>query len=305
MFEIYTYKLPNTSQNESRLAIQMLILCSATKPSIVTANVELIEKICFDEGTQKDSRIYASTLNLLMNKIPDQTDNPSKYYKRLDVSHPSIQNVIRIFHKYFLCLNQFNFDDICISTFSYIYKLCKTPNIVAQQIIQGLYEKLTVLSQLLKSKDVINSDVEMLSQAPVFPTQSTKSSNIGVKTLLNLPLTYVTRFVFIIGYATMRELIYLDIDVYSNLKYRQDLKESLKAKHKTQAASAALRRTINESAMSQRHSTVNSDTDNEDDVVGASTEDNVAEQITYVLEQEVKHKNKFKFIVILIKLEFF
>lgn len=291
MFEIYTYKLPNTSQNESRLAIQMLILCSATKPSIVLANVELIEKIGFEEESLKDSRVFASTLNLLMNMIPDQTDNPSKYYKRLDVSHPSIQNVIRIFHKYFLCLDPLNFDDICFSTFSYIYKISKTPNIVAQQIIQGLYEKLTALSQLLKTKDVVVNDMEMLSQAPVLAsqaTQSTKSSNIGVKTLLNLPLTYVKRFVSIIGYATMRELIYLDIDVFSNLKFRQDLKETLKAKHKTQASTASLRRTINESAMSTRHSTVNSETDNEDDVVGTSTEDNVAEQITFVLEEEVK-----------------
>ena len=289
MFEIYTFKLPDTTKNESRLALQMLVMCSSIKSSISTANIDLVEKIGFDDDSLSDWRLFATSLNFLMNSVPDQTDNPSKYYKRLDASHPSIQRVIQIFHKYFFCLTPFNFDDVCSSTFSYIYKMCKTPNVASQQLIQELYERLAILSQSLCTKEVIIDDPEVLSQDPVIASQRARS-NVVVHPLLNLPLPYVTRFVFIIGYAAMRELIYLDIDVYSNLKYRQELKDTLKTKHKNQVA-AAHRRTMNESAsfaMSQRLSSSHAETEPEDDVVGASTEDNVAEQITFVLEQEVK-----------------
>lgn len=256
----------------------------------------------FQERGKTDLRIFSASLSMLMNSIPDQTENLSKYYKRVDATNENVQKILEIFKQVFFCEEPVDFDDICCKVFSYIFKMCKKPDVISQDVVQEIYEKLVQISEELRQKNV-NSEMgedglsQPLSQMPVLPSQTQNSQVGGQKDPLLVSNLFLTRLVFMIGYVTMRELIYLDIDVYSNLKYRQELKDQQKhTKKNLQVASSAMsakRKTItpNESATSAKRLSEMPQPPNpeetEEDLIGATADDTVADQITLICEKEM------------------
>lgn len=271
----------------------MIIVHFSTRPSIAIANIELLENIGFEGRGLKDSRIFAQTLTILMNSIANQTDNASKFYKRKGHENNSVKKVVDIFIKYFFALNSTNYDDVCSKTFLYLYKMCEAPDTLSHQIIMTIFEKLQIISEELNKNQTPIDEVEnegvMLTQAPVLATQTQVPSS--GKVLLTIPVTLSARFIFLIGHVAMRELIHLDIDVYSNLRYRQELTDAVKNNNKSKKAKNKRKTMQNDSANAalKRLSIMpQADQDSDtDDVVGASAEDTFAEQINHICEQEM------------------
>ncbi|XP_050089414.1 condensin complex subunit 1 isoform X2 [Anopheles aquasalis] len=236
LFEIYTLKLENVNENDARQALQLLIMISAAKPSVVTANMQILEMIGLSERGRKDPRIFVATLTLFMNSVPLAT-NSSKYYKRFEHNAPLVQTVLDLFQQLFFCAKVENYDEIGTKVFDFIYKLVKAPDILSQSLMVSLFEKLQKVTQSnrLQEPEIHRSDGSQIPGA----AQLEKGDQQGVnatKLMLTLPNYLAARFVFTIGYVAMREMIYLDIDVYNNMKYRQELKEELKNEKKKIAA---------------------------------------------------------------------
>lgn len=275
--------------------LKLISVHFSSRPSIAIANIELLENIGFEGRGLKDSRIFAQTLTILMNSIANQTENASKFYKRKGHENNSVKKVVDIFIKYFFAINSTNFDDVCSKTFLYLYKMCEAPDTLSHQIIMTIFEKLQIISEKLNKNQTTKEENEddapcvVITQAPVLATQAQVPSS--VKVLLIIPVTLSARFIFLIGHVAMRELIHLDIDVYSNLRYRQELTDAVKNNNKSKKAKNKRKTMQNDSANAalKRLSIMpladqDSDTD---DVVGASAEDTFAEQINHICEQEM------------------
>ncbi|TMW44076.1 hypothetical protein DOY81_010846, partial [Sarcophaga bullata] len=69
LFERFTLKLEGTTENESRLALQLLIMCSYAKSSISSANISVIESIGLGQRGKTDPRIYTSCLEFLFEAL--------------------------------------------------------------------------------------------------------------------------------------------------------------------------------------------------------------------------------------------
>ena len=146
----------------------------------------------------------------------------------------------------------------------------------------------------------IQSTQQPLSQNPGIDrlTQGTVRQSQSNALHITLPIDIAYRFIYIVGYVAMRQMIYLDIDVYSNLKYRQELKDEMKSKkknHKGKQSIANRRITMNmdmsaSNALKRLSGTPTggqNDQEPEEDLVGATAEDTVAEQITHICENEM------------------
>lgn len=247
---------------------------SSAKPSIARANAELLENICFVAGEgKKDTRIFTMTLEFLMNVHADKGD---ELYERLERNDAKVCSVISLFHKYFLHPKSPCFDEVCSKTFQYIYKMCHLPNIIAQDLIKELWNKLVQNSRSIARNN-----------------KSLPQSQSDIGTLLHLPVTHASRFVFMLGYVAMKELIYLDVDVFSNLKYRQELTDLKKKKKKNPAIDARVSVcNVSSASYVKRKSLMPSgaaaeEDDNEDDVVGQSNDDAFADQINQICEKEM------------------
>lgn len=295
MFERYTKKLPNTSDNDSRLALQLLVLSSVANPKIVKNNLDFLIKIGIDERGLTDPRIFVATLDLLINSVEKDYERPSKYNKRYKHEDEIVEKVISTFMKMFFTNSDIDFDKICMKTFNFIYRMVDAPDVFAQMIVLQIFEKLKIISDKLESR-VTNVQDERLSQ--VNPSQSVP------KISLALPIAILSRFIYLIGYVAMKEMIYLDIDVYSNIKYREELKNELKkSKNKANKTQNNRRTTINpnmdmsaSNALKRMSMAPNQqEAIEEEDLVGATADDAIAEQITFICESEMLYSNECLF----------
>lgn len=144
-----------------------------------------------------------------MNLVQKQT----KFYKRIDRSNAMVASTIAMFTKFFFFPNIHDFDNVVISTFDFIYRLCQAPDELCQQLLFDLCIKLQEINEKLKSK------------------QSNDEGDANNNALF-LPTYILRRIIFLIGYIAMKEMVFLDIDVYNNMKYRQELMEENKSEKK-------------------------------------------------------------------------
>lgn len=294
MFEIYTKKLDNVTNNDSRLALQLLVICSSAKPSIARVNTDLLENLCFGESGEgmKDSRVYTLSLEFLMNIYADKEN---ELYQRYECEDEKITRVLSMFRKYFLNDATQCFDEVCSKTLQYIYRMCVMPNIISQDLIKKLWKELVKISQGAEIElraSVDNEPDNVISQAPSLTqplTQNVQSPTL--ETMLNIPVTLSARFIFMIGYVAMKELIFLDVDVFSNLKYRQEQADLKKNKKKNPQLQSLRKSVMNMSASAVKRKSMmppgQEEEENDDDVVGQSNDDVFAEQINAICEREM------------------
>lgn len=242
LFERFTLKLEGTTENESRLALQLLIMCSYAKSSIASSNIVHIESIGLGERGKKDPRIYTSCLEFLLNSI-DQTLS-SKFYKRYEVDSPMVQKVTDMFMKFFFHPRLPDFDKLAMKTLQFYYTMCQTPDVISQNIVIELMKKFKAFSvklcEITASQQVQALETPFSQQIPETQQATQQSQSVlqtqqplDNNTQMRMPVFLLTRFIFIIGYMTLKEMIFLDIDVYNNMKYRQELTECEEKKKKT------------------------------------------------------------------------
>lgn len=139
--------------------------------------------------------------------------NSSKYYKRHDMDHPMITEASDVFKKIFFFPKLDSFDDVGSSFFQFIYKMSQQPDTVCQAILTELSQKVLQISDKIKSKD----DAE--------------SQSVITNGTLKVPIFVLSRMIFCYGLVVMNEVSFLDIDVYNNMKYRQELMEEKKSQN--------------------------------------------------------------------------
>uniref|UniRef100_A0A1I8PTP0 Condensin complex subunit 1 n=1 Tax=Stomoxys calcitrans TaxID=35570 RepID=A0A1I8PTP0_STOCA len=299
LFERFTLKLEGTTDNESRLALQLLIMCSYAKSSIASANITIIEGIGLGERAKKDPRIYASCLEFWLNSI-DQSLN-SKFYKRYEVDSPPVQKVTDMFLKFFFHPRITDFDKITMKTLQFFYQMCQTPDVISQNIIKGLLKKFKAFSmklcEITASQQAQANETPFSQQIPSTQMTQPHSQNVlgggGALKQMKMPVFLLTRFIFMIGYMTLKEMIFLDIDVYNNMKFRQELAdcEEKKKKSALNTFNTNRRKTVNlnmsatESLKRLSGAAAEPQQEPDEDLVGATAEDNIAELINHICEE--------------------
>lgn len=168
----------------------------------------MIQLIGFGELGLKDPRYYSSCLKFLMNTIEE---NSSKYYKRHDIDNPMITKAADSFKKIFFFPKLDDFDDVGSSFFQFIYKMSQQPDTVCQGMLTELSQKILEISEKMKANEVESQTITSGS--------------------LKIPIFVLTRIIFCYGLVVMNEVSFLDIDVYNNMKYRQELAEEKKSQN--------------------------------------------------------------------------
>ncbi|XP_017868110.1 PREDICTED: condensin complex subunit 1 [Drosophila arizonae] len=288
LFERFTLKLEGTTNDESRLALQLLIMASQAKSTIVSANRAIIEDIATSARAKQDPRIFTSCLQLLVNGI--EANNNTKYYKRCASDAKFVQQITQLFLSFFFHPQLPDFDAMGMSVFEYYYRMCQAPDELAQNIVRELIDRFhdQWLVSMSAEEPVQTQTTDIPHSQPLPMSQTQSQPKVAEDQQVGLPVYLVTRFLFCVGYMTIKEMIFLDMDVYNNMKYREELTALEEKKNKKDAGSALRRQTMNVSAMEARKrlSTVAAEPQQEpdDDLVGATAEDNIAEEINAICE---------------------
>lgn len=122
----------------------------------------------------------------------------------------------------------------------------------------------------------------------------------NVDTTAEMPACQVARFLFLIGHAGIRQMVFLDQTVYKELKRRNAVREK-KKELKSRVSNIRRRKSMNVSTMStvstmssasvqgsaQRSIRGNKNDDDQEEMEGATADDADAEHINMCLEEEL------------------
>lgn len=181
----------------------------------------------------RDHRTYNATLKVLQHiSTPDPI---SGMHDRLESSNSVVKTIIEGYKELFFSKNIKNFDQITVNTFNFLYTMTQKPDIIAEEM---LYDVVKLLEQESDKYEI--HDEKFASQMASQPGDYMK-----------LPAFLMERIIHAIGFVAMKEMIILDVDVYKNIKYRQEMyeKKQIKQTQKRQtmnisnvSASSALKR---------------------------------------------------------------
>lgn len=235
LFERLTLKMPDTSENQARMALQLLVMAATVRPSIIGANFDLIQSIAFGERSARDPRLFAMCLDMLCCQVGSSSGagaEPNGLHRRYDSDSELIENMLRCYQKLFFHPAVRDFDSVTISSMNLLYHLGGTPDLIAQQLLRTLLQR---LAEMAADQQTGGDLVDLM-----LPTQQSQESDDAML----VPAFVAPRLVHLMGYLALKELVYLDIDVYSNMKHRQDLANELKASKKKSRTSLANNTTI-------------------------------------------------------------
>lgn len=211
-----------------------------------------------------DTRIFAVCLELLTNQTLNNSEN---FYQRAERDE-TVDKLLEIFKKIFFFPKVTKFEIIATRVINYVYQLCQAPDLLCQELLHALCEKLKEISANLQEK--LGNDPEDTTTLPDF---------------------LLARIIFVFGYIAMKEMIFLDIDVYNNMKYRDDLKQEKKNLKKKSNKRKTHSTTLNSSASDvlKRLTGSAAEPQQEPDemLVGATAEDSIAELIHQICESEL------------------
>lgn len=222
LFERLTLKMPDTSENVARMSLKLLVMAATVRPSIIGANVELIQSLAFGERSARDPRLFAMCLDMLCCQTSGGAE-PNGLHRRYDSDSELLENMLRCYRTLFFHPAVRDFDAVTISSMNLLYHLGGTPDLVGQQLVSTLVQRLAEMAADQQSGGVL---VELL-----VPTQASAQKAADDAAML-VPEFVAPRLVHLIGYLALKELVYLDIDVYSNMKHRQELADKLKVSKK-------------------------------------------------------------------------
>lgn len=231
--------------------------------------------VAIGERGRKDPRIFVGCLELLMNSVTPGT----KFYHRMDKTE-TVQAIMDIFKQVFFYPRCPEFESVAMRTFGYFYQMCQTPDRLSEEILHDICNKLREISDKHQKKLAQTLDENLNPSAPA--------------TAFHIPEYLLARLVCVFGFVASKELIFLDNDVYNNMKYREELKREKKdQKKKTTNINKrkSLSNALNQSASDvlKRLSTTAAEPQQEPDemLVGATAEDSIAELINQICENEL------------------
>lgn len=160
----------------------------------------------------------------------------------------------------------------------FLYQFGDSPDVMSEGLLKKLVDKMAQIT----TKEIDDAAESQRSQG---------DGNVAPAFLSLLPDFLLVRFVHLVGYIALKEMVFLDVKVYTHMKYWQEVEDD---KKKKKNGSASKRKTVVNQSMSASASKAlkrlsESTAEQQDDELldGATAEDTIAEMINEVLEERL------------------
>lgn len=203
LFRVFARKVANVTDNESRMALELLRMCAKSRPAVMGDNEAVFQAVV---ATTHDARVYATSMEILQ-YICGQRGK----FTYADDSE-LVTTVKRSFGALFFRRATVCFDAAAKRVFSFLYTVAEHPDKVAEEIVVELYGRMAQLSAKIAEKGAE-------SGGQGFP--SSQQANVA---LMDLPVWLTTRLVYLIGVISMHQVIFLDTAVFAKLKRTAEAK---------------------------------------------------------------------------------
>lgn len=255
MWERFSMALPDTTEEESRSALMLLAMVASAQVRVVTSNVNVLVSVGLGERGAKDFRLAHLTCAALLKMAPTKTATDSQTLPmRLPPTHEIFESVSKLLIEGLTRLEDPHYSQFATTAVSLIYTLAEHPD--------------SIMTDVMK---------EMCS----FLYKSNQGSIEGDNLESEVSVAVLTRIFVVAGQVAIRQLLHLDVHVYSELRRRARVREE---RHEV---SSKLKRNLIQSASRRRASCARSlqpdnDAGDDDELVGAVADDDEAEYVKKV-----------------------
>ncbi|KAH6934357.1 hypothetical protein HPB50_023376 [Hyalomma asiaticum] len=284
LWDRYTMEQPDTMREECLAATQLLSMVASADSNMVTKNLELLISVGLGERGKADLDFCRHTLSIIqkMGGTVSAAKAPLQRFENSDKMFVRLQDIL---------LETFCDTSISIwiptmeRALDVIYKYAQQPAKISNSILTGLAERL-----LSRCRQQVA--VDGVAHAKPQDSQSSQEENEGM-TLEESPQTpsfecsslLLSRILACVGHVALRQLIFLDVDVFAQLKRKR---ESAKDRKEEQVAKRKKRQSMSATSHVLSQSQEGPDNQNADDeMLGPVTDDTDAEYIVHLLDDVV------------------
>ncbi|XP_064610959.1 condensin complex subunit 1-like [Liolophura sinensis] len=292
LWERFTLKQTTTMVEESRAALVLLSMIAGAETEIVKSNIDVLVKEGLGPRAETDFQLARDTcLVLLKLRSSEKLKGAvSKEPFRLQKDHEMFKRLADILVGGMSNLENPYWIPMAEQAVNVIYRLGEHPDTICSDIIKRLAGEIISASKTETSADfTVEADNNNDDQQPsAEPTQDQAGNGVSSHDppTVGCPAGFLTRLLSLAGHVAFRQLVYLDCDLFGELKRRHAVQEEKKERKAGRKSPAG--------AVLETPATCNRSKDNtregieeELGLTGAVAEDAEADYIRKICEQDV------------------
>lgn len=274
LWERYTLQGKDTTQAQSLAAAQLLAMAASADVKIVKKNLDILISVGLGERAKADLNLCKHTCSVLMqlaNEIKSAKDPPP----RLEPSSDIFVKLKEVLLETFSDTTTEVWSPAMEMGTNLVYKLSSRPDQFANDLLQGIAAKCFGAAPDGHAPSSGTENGEAASEA----------ATGGHEESVRCPDVVLCRLLACVGHVGLRQLIYLDVDVYTEMKRLREVAKDEKEKSVKRNKRKSFSATGSGMALSQE----NDSADNE--ISGPASDDSDAERIIHILDHVVLHED--------------
>lgn len=250
MWERFAMKLPNTTAEESRVAVQLIGMLASSKEELVRSNLSVLIDVGLGERAYQDSRLAYETSIALSKAFRVPKLESKETFFRLPKTHELFERLSNILISGITQIEDKFWPMLCNESIKMIFKLAENPDYICEQLVRNIIKellKVTETDSLIVDSQSTNSESQNINpEAPSEQIPSSQNDNSkdtasqdsqNTNTLLEnskkLNSEILARFLTLLGDVALNMLVHLDTSILTELKIRNYLKDEKENKNKT------------------------------------------------------------------------
>lgn len=250
MWEKFSMTLPETTEEESRSALMLLAMVASAQTATISTNMGVLVKVGLGERGAKDFRLAHLTCAALLKMAPSKASTDNQAPMRFLPTEEMFQRVKTLLLDGLNNLDDVHYCQFASTAVSLIYQLAEHPDSIIGEIMKEMCK-----SAYTNNRNAESGELEISSSV-------------------------LTRILVIAGQVAIKQLVHLDVHVYTELRRRARVREEKQeetSKQKRNLAQSASRRRASVRPSSE-------DAGEDDELVGAVADDEEAEFVRKVSE---------------------
>lgn len=243
MWERFTKNQPNTTDQDSRIAVKLIGMLANSKPELIRDNLDLLITHGLGERAEKDLALATNTLEAIRKSAVNRGKvDPEEPSFRLAADHEMFN---RVYH-----LLMHNIDENSANWLPFANHVLKCfflfhpfPNQISEKLLKECIQMImkrvkTIEHDSSAHEAVLPFTTSSQSSQPMYPTEH---ANL----VKNIPTRLFSHFLYLVGEAALNELLLIEVDIATELKIRDALKqlqEETKNKNRANAKTPSRRK---------------------------------------------------------------
>ncbi|XP_015795980.1 condensin complex subunit 1 [Tetranychus urticae] len=249
LWDKFALRSAQTTEEESRICVQLISMLASSNPQLIRKNLDILVSVGLGDRALTDLKLARYTCTALSKAMTNQgrivtTELPYRLLK----NHSVFENISRVVVETFPLIELEGWFPMCEEALKVVFNLAEHPDMIAEDILYGMIRCLMELNQSKSSNSSIASeDGKNLSDKESPSSQhSSKVSSTNLSTSSTAPIMIspklLARFISCIGSIAMNLLIHLEVNVFTELKTRNAIKEERENRKSLSQTTISMRR---------------------------------------------------------------